>query len=335
MNKKIEVRELVKKFGKKEILKGIDMEIPQGEFLTLLGPSGAGKTTFLKILAGVIDADGGRIIFPPEMKQSPVMVFQDYQLFPYMSVYNNIAFGLQAKKKPRKEIEHKVQKIASTLGIQNHLRSYPAQLSGGEKQRCALARALILNPAILLLDEPFANLDKNLKSDTAHLLKRIQREFDLTIVSVSHDQEEAMMLSNTIALLSGGKLLEYGRAEQLYGAPRTLTGARFFGQVNAIGREWFKYFYLEEKEMVYCRPENLIIRKCAKGLATVEQRFFKGGSYKYLVKLGKLALEVHSMKEKLHPGDAVDLRINGYFTLPKQVGENQSPQIVKGGLNGL
>lgn len=323
MTNNIEVRALTKNFGKKQILKGIDLDIPRGQFLSLLGPSGSGKTTFLKILAGILPADSGEILFPTDLKQSPVLVFQDYQLFPYMSVYNNIAFGLQARHRSRKEIEKSVGEIASKLGILKRLGAYPGQLSGGEKQRCALARALVLNPRVLLLDEPFANLDKTLKNDTAQLLRRIQQEFKLTLISVTHDQEEAMMLSDTIALLIGGKLMEFGLAEQIYRRPGTLEAARFLGQVNCIQEECQKYFQVEERDPVYCRPEDLDIIKNPKGIAVIEERFFNGRVYRYLVKLEGFPLEIYSMKENLSPGDSVDLTLKEYFMLTGDPGQNE------------
>ncbi|MBF9015073.1 MULTISPECIES: ABC transporter ATP-binding protein [unclassified Oceanispirochaeta] len=317
MKKNIEVRKLTKRFGNKMILESIDMDIPKGEFLSLLGPSGAGKTTFLKILAGILEADSGTVSYPSDIRQSPVLVFQDYQLFPYMSVYNNIAFGLQARHKPRKEIERLVKEIAGTLGILNHLDAYPGQLSGGEKQRCALARALVLNPQVILLDEPFANLDKNLKSDTARLLRRIQQEFNLTLISVTHDQEEAMMLSDTIALLMEGEVKDFGAAEQLYRKPRTLKGAQFLGKVNCIPRECYDYFQLDEENKVYCRPEDLDIRENARGSAIVEQRFFNGRFYKYIIRVKDSHLEVYSSEENLSPGNPLDIVLKEYFQFPE------------------
>ncbi len=326
----IEVRELTKNFGQKKILKAISLDIPKGEFLSLLGPSGSGKTTFLKILAGVLEADSGSVNFPSDLKQSPVLVFQDFQLFPYMSVYNNIAFGLQARHRPRKEIDISVREIASKLGILKRLDAYPGQLSGGEKQRCALARALVLNPQVLLLDEPFANLDKNLKNETAQLLRRIQQDFKLTLISVTHDQEEAMMLSDTIALLIGGKLMECGLAEQIYHRPRSLEAARFLGQVNIISQKYQQYFHLTEQDTVYCRPEDLEISDNPNGTAVIEERFFNGRVYRYLVKLRGFPFEIYSMKENLSPGDSVDLTLKEYFQFPEELDQKKSLEQIKG-----
>lgn len=313
MNENIEVRGLTKRFDKKEILVKIDMDIPKGEFLSILGPSGSGKTTFLKILAGILPSDSGTISFPTEMKQTPVLVFQDYQLFPYMSVFNNIAFGLQARRLSRKEIESLVMEMADKLGILKRIKAYPAQLSGGEKQRCALARALVVNPQVLLLDEPFANLDKNLKSDTAQLLRRIQQEFNLTLISVTHDQEEAMMLSDTIALLIGGEIKEFGIAENIYRRPHSLEGAQFFGQVNLLPSQFHDYFHVDGKSSVYCRPENLDISANSQGIAIVEQRSFNGRVFRYFIKMGDSSLEVYSKEENLLPGDHVDVVLNESF----------------------
>lgn len=326
MNKNIEIRELKKKYGEKVILKGFDMDIPIGGFLSLLGPSGAGKTTFLRIVAGILAADSGTVSFPPDIDQSPVLVFQDYQLFPYMSVYNNIAFGLQTRHVARKEIENHVKEMAGKLGILDRLSAYPAQLSGGEKQRCALARALVLNPQILLLDEPFANLDKNLKRDTARLLKRIQQEFKLTLISVTHEQEEAIMLSDAIALIIEGELKEFGVAEQIYRRPKSIESARFLGQVNCIPVLHHEYFQIDEQETVYCRPENLEIHRETKGEGNIEERTFDGRVYKYLVRLRNILLEVISMEEDLLTGDIVNIDLKEYFVLPSLRGKNKEQQ---------
>jgi putative spermidine/putrescine transport system ATP-binding protein len=317
MNESIEVRGLTKRFDKKDILKRVDMDIPKGEFLSILGPSGSGKTTFLKVLAGILHADSGTITFPSEIKQSPVLVFQDYQLFPYMSVFNNIAFGLQARRLSRKETEKRVREMADKLGILKRIKAYPAQLSGGEKQRCALARALVINPQVLLLDEPFANLDKNLKSDTAQLLRRIQQDFNLTLISVTHDQEEAMMLSDTIALLIGGEIKEFGVAEHIYRRPHSLEGAQFFGKVNLLPSKFHDYFHLDEKASIYCRPENLDISANSQGIAIVEQRSFNGRVFRYFIRLGEFSLEVYSKEENLSPGDHIDVVLNESFCIPE------------------
>lgn len=319
MNESIEVRGLTKQFNNKEILKRIDMDIPKGKFLSILGPSGSGKTTFLKILAGILHSDSGTVSFPSDIKQTPVLVFQDYQLFPYMSVFNNIAFGLQARGLSRKETESRVKEMADKLGIIKRIKAYPAQLSGGEKQRCALARALVINPQVLLLDEPFANLDKNLKSDTAQLLRRIQQDFNLTLISVTHDQEEAMMLSDTIALLIGGEIKEFGVAEHIYRRPHSLEGAQFFGKVNLLPIQYYDYFQLDEKRPVYCRPENLDISANAQGKAIVEQRSFNGRVFRYFIKLGESSLEVYSKEENLSPGDHIDVVLNESFSIPEDL----------------
>lgn len=314
VKEKIEIKRVNKSFQSSEVLIDLNVIIPVGESLSILGPSGSGKTTLLKIIAGILKPDSGAVIMPGFMKLDPVLVFQDYQLFPYMSVFNNIAFGLKARRVNREEISKKVDEIAVKLSIEHRLKVYPSQLSGGEKQRCALARALILKPEVLLLDEPFANLDRNLKSDTAELLRSIQTDFNLTMVTVTHDQEEALMLSDKLAILVNGKLLEYGRAEDIYYKPDSLSGARFLGPVNEIPRELYDYFRIDSTSSVFCRAESIEMHSSDQGLAKIRNKNFKGRYFSYSVELGKATIQLFSQQKDRLPGDRVNLKLKEYFS---------------------
>ncbi|MDC7225987.1 MAG: ABC transporter ATP-binding protein [Spirochaetales bacterium] len=303
-----------KQYHDASVLKDLNISVPLGESLSVLGPSGSGKTTLLKILANIITADSGSVVLPHTIKSQPVLVFQDYQLFPYMTVYNNIAFGLQARRLPKKEIKEKVEAMAVKLSIDNRLKAYPAQLSGGEKQRCALARALVLKPEVILLDEPFANLDRNLKSETAEFLRSIQQDFKLTMITVTHDQEEALMLSDWLAILVNGEMLEFGRAEDIYFQPGSLEAARFLGPVNEIPRSLYAYFLLESTDSVYCRAESLEMIPDENGKAKIKSKHFKGRYFRYTIELADTSIQLFSQQKDLCGGDRVDLKLKEFFS---------------------
>jgi ABC-type sugar transport system ATPase subunit len=230
------IKNLEKKFGDHPVLSHLDLEIKDGEFVTLLGPSGCGKTTLLRMIAGLEKIDEGEIVIGerrcndiPAQYRRVAMVFQSYALFPHMSVYDNIRFGLRIGKCPQEEIRKKIAWVLSLLeleGLQNRL---PKEISGGQRQRVALARALVLDPEVLLLDEPLSNLDTALREMAMEELKRIHRQVGKTIIYVSHNQTEAMTLSERIALLNGGRLEQYDTPRIVYDFPKTLFAATFIG----------------------------------------------------------------------------------------------------------
>ena len=234
-------------------IENLSLNVEKGSFTTLLGPSGCGKTTLLRLISGFLEPDSGEIelfglnqkgIAPDKRKIG--MVFQDYALFPHMTVRQNIQFGLKIKKD--RDFKKKTEEIAATLDLQNLLDRYPNELSGGQQQRVALARAFVLNPQILLMDEPLSSLDAKLREKLREELRAIQQELKITTVYVTHDQEEALSLSDRIAVMNGGKILQYGVPRDLYFKPQDNFTADFAGRANfleldgepyIIRPEWF------------------------------------------------------------------------------------------------
>ena len=199
---------------KKQILKGLDLKVEKGELVSLLGPSGCGKSTTLRVVAGFIDPQGGTFTLDGEdmtrvavHKRNFGLVFQSYALFPHLSVYDNVAFGLRTRKMHRETIDKKVKDILEVCGLTELAQRFPKQMSGGQRQRVALARALIVEPKLCLLDEPFCNLDAALRTKMRHELKRLQKALGLTMVFVTHDQEEAIILADRIAIMDQGELV--------------------------------------------------------------------------------------------------------------------------------
>jgi len=220
------------------------LEIRDGEFMTLLGPSGCGKTTTLRIVAGLEKPDSGEILFQgervndiPPYERGIGIVFQDYALFPHMTVFKNVAFGLEMRRLPREEIERKVKHALELVGLAGLENRYPEQLSGGQQQRVALARALVVEPDVLLLDEPLSNLDAKIRERLRSEIRRIQRELGITTIYVTHDQEEAMAVSDRIAVMNVGRVEQVGKPLELYYRPRTEFVARFLGTSNILELE--------------------------------------------------------------------------------------------------
>lgn len=230
-----------KNFGPFEALKDIDLAIGSGEFVTLLGPSGSGKTTFLMILAGFEPVTTGALLRngleitddPPEGRNFG-MVFQGYALFPHMSVAENIAFPLRVRRKSADEIRRRVGEMIERVGLEGHAHKLPAQLSGGQQQRVALARALSFEPDVLLLDEPFSALDKNLREAMQAEVRRLHRDLGTTFVFVTHDQGEALALSSRIAIFERGRLLQFGTPREVYDRPADRFTAEFLGEINLL-----------------------------------------------------------------------------------------------------
>ena len=230
-----------KSFGSFRALDNLSLNIGRGEFLTLLGPSGSGKTTFLMILAGFVQptegklfSDGTDITDRPAEQRAAGMVFQGYALFPHMSVEANIAFPLKVRKKSAAEIKRRVAEMIERVGLKGHETKLPAQLSGGQQQRVALARALVFEPGVLLLDEPFSALDKSLRGQMQAEMKRLHQETGTTFVFVTHDQEEALTMSDRLAVMNNGRVEQMGDPQQVYEAPDTLFVAEFLGVSNLL-----------------------------------------------------------------------------------------------------
>jgi len=222
----------------------VSFGVESGELVCLVGPSGCGKTTLLKIISGLLYPDSGRIWFgsrdmirvPPE-KRRAAMVFQNHLLFPFMSVLENVGFGLKMRGVPREEWEPKARLMLDRVHLLNLSERRPESLSGGQKQRVALARALTAEPAVLLLDEPLSNLDRHLREDMRHVIIELQRESGVTTICVTHDQEEAVLLADRIVMLTEGRLVQMGHAEDFYERPASVHVARFFGNHNQLEAE--------------------------------------------------------------------------------------------------
>jgi spermidine/putrescine transport system ATP-binding protein len=230
-----------KRFGKAAAVQDIDLTIGEGEFFALLGPSGCGKTTTLRMIAGFETPDSGRIRLHGEdvttvlPSRRPVnMVFQQYALFPHMSIYDNLAFGLKVKRVPRNQHRGRIEQLLRMVQLEGLERRRPRQLSGGQQQRVALARALGNRPAALLLDEPLGALDVKLRRQMQHLLKGLQNELGTTFVHVTHDQEEALAMSDRIAVMNGGRVEQVGSPREIYERPNTAFVADFIGSLNAL-----------------------------------------------------------------------------------------------------
>jgi ABC-type Fe3+/spermidine/putrescine transport system ATPase subunit len=237
----LSIREVEKRFGARPVLRNISLEVASGEFLTILGESGSGKTTLLRLIAGFEQLDGGEIWIggerldqiPPHHR--PVnTVFQSYALFPHLSAFDNVAYGLRAKKIAKAEIPNRVAQALDMVKMSDFAKSPPARLSGGQQQRVALARALVNRPRVLLLDEPLSALDANLRRQMQVELKALQREVGITFIFVTHDQEEAMALSDRIALLRSGFLEQVAEPREIYGRPASAYVARFIGETNLL-----------------------------------------------------------------------------------------------------
>ena len=237
----VSLRGIVKRFGDTVVVDALDLEIRQGEFLTLLGPSGCGKTTTLRMIAGFVRPTSGRVFIGGEdvtnvdpRKRQIGMVFQDYALFPHLTVTENVAFGLVERRTPRERIAPRVAELLDLIRLSDAAKRLPSELSGGQQQRVALARAIAHPPRVLLMDEPLGALDLKMREYMQLELRRIQEDQRLTVVYVTHDQTEAMVMSDRIAVMNGGRIEQLDRPEVVYRHPRTRFVANFVGKVNFV-----------------------------------------------------------------------------------------------------
>jgi spermidine/putrescine transport system ATP-binding protein len=237
----VSIRKLVKRFGDMVAVDGIDLEVPRGAFVTFLGPSGCGKTTTLRMIGGFEHPDSGEIYLKgepmgnrPPHKRDTSMVFQNYALFPHMSVADNIGFGLRERKVPKNEIKERVTRMLELVELPDRGNRKPKQLSGGQQQRVALARSLVIEPTVLLLDEPLGALDLKLRKQMQIELKRIQQQVGITFIYVTHDQEEALTMSDRIVVMNAGRVEQEGSAEEIFDRPQTRFVAGFMGSQNII-----------------------------------------------------------------------------------------------------
>ncbi|MFV0381366.1 MAG: ABC transporter ATP-binding protein [Breznakia sp.] len=301
MKKIIQFKNIVKKFDDTLVLKGINLDIKENEFVTLLGPSGCGKTTLLRILAGFLTQDEGSVVFDgeeisklPPYKRELNTVFQKYALFPHMNVYDNIAFGLKIKKMSDDVIRQKVTRMLKLVSLEGYEERAIDQLSGGQQQRIAIARALINEPLVLLLDEPLAALDLKLRKEMQLELKRIQQEVGITFIYVTHDQEEALTMSDKIVVMKDGEIQQVGTPNDIYNEPENEYVANFIGESNILDGEMLDDYklYFDDKEYpcvdfgfkkheavdIVIRPEDINIVTRGKGLlnGVVKSSLFKG-----------------------------------------------------------
>ncbi|ELC8429709.1 TPA: ABC transporter ATP-binding protein [Clostridium perfringens] len=308
-NNIIELKGITKSYGKDTILDNLSLNIKKNEFLTLLGPSGCGKTTTLKIIAGFETADSGQVVFenniindiPPYERQLNT-VFQKYALFPHMNVYENIAFGLKLKKMPKDVIDQKVKEMLKLVALEGYENRDIEALSGGQQQRVAIARALVNEPKVLLLDEPLGALDMKLRKGMQIELKRIQQKLGITFIFVTHDQEEALTMSDTIVVMNKGEIQQMGSPEDIYNEPANSFVAKFIGESNIVDGIMLDDFKVEfggiifdcvdkgfeknEAIEVVIRPEDFEMVKYENGMlkGTVTSVIFKGVHYEIEVK---------------------------------------------------
>ena len=253
-------------YGPTEVVRPMSLKIETGEFFSLLGPSGCGKTTILRAIAGFVQVASGKITIGgkdvtdiPAEKRSVGMVFQNYALFPHMTVTDNVAFGLRVARKSGKEISRAVDAALETTGIKQHRNKKPAELSGGQQQRVAVARSLVMGTQVLLFDEPLSNLDAKVREDMRHEIKRLQRDLGFTAVFVTHDQEEALSMSDRLLVINAGRAEQVGTARELYDSPVNPFVCQFVGAANEIGRNVARALGLDAGERHFIRPEHVTL----------------------------------------------------------------------------
>lgn len=329
----IGLHDLTKKFQNNIVLNNFNLNIKRNEFLTLLGPSGCGKTTTLNIIAGFENVDDGKIIFdgnvlndvPPHKRQINT-VFQKYALFTHMNVYENIAFGLRIKKISEKAIDEKVKYMLKLVDLEGFEKRSTDSLSGGQQQRVAIARALVNEPKVLLLDEPLGALDLKLRKEMQLELKRIQKKLGITFIFVTHDQEEALTMSDTIVVMDSGKIQQIGTPEDIYNEPKNKFVARFIGESNIFdGTMVSDYNVTFEKRAFKCvdkgflenesvdvviRPEDIKIIDPEKGMLRGEviSVIFKGVHYEIIANVNNTNWLIHNTRH-VKPGEVIGMDI--------------------------
>ena len=300
----LELKNLNKSYGEQKVLDNLSLNIKKNEFLTLLGPSGCGKTTTLKIIAGFENADSGELIFKnndistlPPYKRKVNTVFQKYALFPHMNIFDNIAFGLKLKKLPKDEIKNKVEEMLSLVALKGFEKRSVDSLSGGQQQRVAIARALINKPEILLLDEPLGALDLKLRKEMQIELKKIQQEVGITFVFVTHDQEEALTMSDTIIVMNKGIIQQMGTPQDIYNEPANAFVADFIGESNILNGTMIDNFKVEFCNKTFeCVDEGFEKMEPIDVVITVTSQIFKGVHYEMIVSTEEFDFILHNTK---------------------------------------
>lgn len=308
----LQLKDLVKEFEEKKAVDNLSLSIEKGEILCLLGPSGCGKTTVLKIIGGFLKADNGKVIIegedisalPPE-KRPVSTVFQSYALFPHMNVIENVIYGLKFQGYNKREALKKGEEYLKIVGLEAYKNNKIHELSGGQQQRVALARALIINPKVLLLDEPLSNLDAKLRIKVREEIKEVQRKFNITMVFVTHDQEEALSMGDKIAVMNNGKIEQLGTAEDIYLNPKNSFVLDFIGSSNIIKEK--------NGKIKFIRPEHISIHREKGDLkGEIILKTFMGSYYLYVVKVGENNIKVKETNlynEGFKEGEEVYLNI--------------------------
>ena len=329
----ISLKDITVSYDGEQILGGFNLEIHDGEFVTLLGPSGCGKTTVLRTIAGFIRPDAGDVFFydqkitalPPHRREVNT-IFQKYALFPHLNVYNNIAFGMRLKGRSEKEIKETVHRMLAMVNLTGYAHRGIGQLSGGQQQRVAIARALANEPKVLLLDEPLGALDLKLRKEMQVELKRIQQSLEITFIYVTHDQEEALTMSDRVVVMKDGEILQTGTPQDIYNEPQNAFVADFIGESNIIDGFMHKDFLVEfandlfpcvdkgfapmERVQVVVRPEDILILPAEKGKISgvVESVIFKGVHYEMMVEALGYHWMIHSTIS-VEPGTVIGMDV--------------------------
>lgn len=330
----LEIRDLEMSYDKHhQILKGLHLQIKDGELVSILGPSGCGKTTTLRIIAGLLQQNDGQILVDgSDVSQLPVhkrqfgMVFQSYALFPHLTVFENVAFGLKQRKVAKVQIKQQVTEILEITGLQDLANRYPAELSGGQQQRVSLARALVVNPRLLLLDEPLSNLDAKLRVSMREEIRRLQQQLKMTAIFVTHDQQECFAISDRVAVMNQGKIEQFDTPQKIYSAPQTEFVARFIGYENflpvsknngnqyQVGEKSFKAATeVSNATVLTIRPDRIQIVE-TEAENTIEGRVqsstYLGKSYRYIVMTALGELKVDQLGfDRLSDGAEVHLHL--------------------------
>ncbi len=306
----IEFRKVTKAFDKVKVIEDLDLVIPDGKFTVLVGASGCGKTTLLRMIAGIGPATSGQVLLDGKDitdmapgKRDIAMVFQNYAIYPTMSVRENIEFGLKNNKVPKEERLRRITEVAASVGLTEYLDRKPSTLSGGQRQRIALARAMVKQPKVFLMDEPLSNLDAKLRASMRTELIELHERLKTTFVYVTHDQVEAMAMADMIVLMDKGKIMQQGAPEDVYRDPDNIFAAQFIGtpsmNIYPLGENGIRIGFRPEKTMLSREPGNeALTRKCE-----VLTREMLGSETIYKVQMGELGLMVKSTDETFHIGD--------------------------------
>ncbi|WP_409309664.1 ABC transporter ATP-binding protein [Pectobacterium sp. B1J-3] len=319
----LNVQQLNKHYGSTQVFENINFSADEGEFVTLLGPSGCGKSTLLRCLAGLADVDSGQIVLGdqdltllPPQQRGIGMVFQSYALFPNMTVADNVAFGLKMLRLPVQERRTRLEQVLELVELRSYAERFPHQLSGGQCQRVALARSLVTRPRLLLLDEPLSALDARIRKHLREQIRRIQQELKLTAIFVTHDQEEALTMSDRVVLMNNGRIVQHGSAEMLYSRPVNAFAAGFIGNYNLLSAEQaMRLTGMSYHEQVAVRPESILLLPEGQGIAaTVIAHRLLGNVIRYRVQAREVELWVdvlnRSVAERYPDGCQVGLQLD-------------------------